>query len=68
MKVDFRITEDVNSRLNQLAGAAGQDRSKIARLALLDVLYGTNHFRKLIQKSVQMNAAHGHGLVIVEVI
>lgn len=58
----------MNSKLNELAGQSGQDRSKIARLALLDMLTGTNNFRKEVMKSVRMNATNGRGIIIQEVI
>lgn len=57
----------MNSRLNELVGQSGQDRSKIARLALLDMLSGSNHFQKEVRKSINLNAKNGHGSIIQEV-
>lgn len=67
-RVEFRIDSDINSRLNKLCGESNQDRSKIARLALLDMLNGTNFFRRQVLKSIQTNAQKGHGLIIQEII
>lgn len=64
--INLRIDAEMNSRLNEFAGQAGQDRSKIVRLALRDMLNGTNQFRKEVMKSIRMNAARGHGIIIME--
>lgn len=65
--LNIRITAEMNSRLNELAGMSDQDRSKLARLALLDMLNGTNNFRKEVIKSVRMKASNGRGLIIQEI-
>lgn len=66
--LNLRITPEMNSKLNELAGMSDQDRSKLARLALLDMLSGTNLFRKEVMKSIRMKAQNGRGIIIQEVL
>lgn len=64
--LNIRLPDQMNSRLNQIAGQAGQDRSKIARLALLDLLNGNKHFLSQVRKSIAHKAKTGRGLIIQE--
>lgn len=64
--LNIRITPEMNSKLNELVGMSDQDRSKLARLALLDMLDGSNRFRKEVMKSIRMKASSGRGIIIQE--
>lgn len=66
LDLNIRISPEMNSKLNELAGMSDQDRSKIARLALLDMLSGSNQFRKEVMKSIRMKASSGRGIIIQE--
>lgn len=64
--LNLRITERMNSELNQLAGQSGQDRSKIVRLALIDFFNNSHKFRSKLNHSVKVKALSGHATIIQE--